>query len=272
MKINNIKNGVNTILIALCAVFTFASCDYNNPDEPSMPDYSPDIKRTHSITELKKLYKTGGTVIKDAVIIKGKVSTDDIEGNFYKSLSIQDETGGIEIKLAGSNLGRLYPQGSTVVVYCKGLVLGQYGNQINLGYKAAEERYENAFIPEFQIPQTLKLMGLGKVSPRILTIDQLDKKYANTLVTIPEVQFVKSELGQTYADAANKEANKAINRTLIDKAGKTVIVRTSSYARFAGKRLPGGSGSITALLSYFGNTAQLYIVYEKDVELNEPRF
>ena len=59
---------------------------------------------------------------------------------------------------------------------------------------------------------------------------------------------------------------------LTDRSGKTLIVRTSSYAKFAGKTLPEGSGSIVALLTYFRDTPQLLILREHDVQLSSPRF
>ena len=49
-------------------------------------------------------------------------------------------------------------------------------------------------------------------------------------------------------------------------------MRTSSYARFAGKQLPKGSGSVTGILSYFRTTPQLIILREQDVQLTNARF
>lgn len=272
MKTFSIKYIIAVALV--CSLGLLSSCRYNNPGEPPMPDYNKvnEIKPTHTISALKALYKKGGVSIEDEVIIKGQVATDDAEGNFYKSLTLQDETGGIEIKLNGANLGRYYPQGSTVVVHCKGLVLGQYGGQMNLGYRASDDKYENAFIPEAEIAPRIQLASLGTITSKVLTLSQVNKKYANTLVTIKGVQFIDSELGQTYANAKEKDKIRAVNRTLIDQAGKTIIVRTSSYARFAGNEVATGSGDITALLTYFGNTAQLVIIRERDVNLYGIRF
>ena len=87
------------------------------------------------------------------VYIKGKVTTDDEEGNVYKSLYIQDETSGIELKL-NNNVGLRYKKGSWVYVRLNGLYLGNYRMMLSLGgppsesYNKAEEHkyYANSNI------------------------------------------------------------------------------------------------------------------------------
>ena len=56
------------------------------------------------------------------VYIKGKVTTSDEQGNVYKTLHIQDETSGIELKL-NNNVGVRYKKGSWVYVRLNGLYL-----------------------------------------------------------------------------------------------------------------------------------------------------
>lgn len=260
------------LLLPLVGLLMLASsCKYNHPAEPPMTDYSKNaaIQRTHTIAKLKAIYESGAKVVDEEIVIKGQVASDDAEGNFYRSMSIQDETGGIELKLGGSNLGKVYPQGSTVVVLCKGLVLGQYGEQVSLGYRSADSKYENSFIPEDQVTQKVLPAGLGKLAPKVVSIETLSKQYANTLVKLENVQFVASEKGKTYANAVDKKTE---NRTLTAQSGKTIIVRTSGYARFAGTSVPMGSGSIVALLTYFRDTPQLNIIRESDVKLTQKRF
>lgn len=66
------------------------------------------------------------------VYIKGKVTTDDDQGNIYKSLYIQDDTSGIELKL-NNNVGLRYKKGSWVYVRLTGLYLGNYRMMLSLG-------------------------------------------------------------------------------------------------------------------------------------------
>lgn len=81
------------------------------------------------------------------VYIKGKVISNDEEGNVYKSLHIQDHTAGIELKL-NNNVGIRYKYGSWVYVRLNGLYLGNYRMMLSLGAapseswnKAGEHKY-----------------------------------------------------------------------------------------------------------------------------------
>ena len=78
------------------------------------------------------------------VYIKGKVVSDDNEGNIYKSLYIQDETSGIELKL-NNNVSVKYKKGRWVYVRLTGLYLGNYRMMLSLG-GAPSESYNK--VPE----------------------------------------------------------------------------------------------------------------------------
>lgn len=262
-----------TLLLGLGAT----SCvSYNQVDDPrfdaaqSQRDHLP--LPTHTISQLKALYQRGGMLIDKPIVISGIIVSEDSEGNLYRSAYIADETGGMELKFSMGNLSSIYPQGTRVRLLCQGLTLGNYAGQINLGGKSTEERYETGFVAELLVPQHLLKDVRGEVKPHQLTIATLDKQYAGTLIQLSGVQFLASELGQTYADAQHKDTNRNVNRTLVDRDGRQVIVRTSSYAKFAGVRLPEGSGTITALLTYFRDTPQLLLLRTSDAQLSSPRF
>lgn len=64
--------------------------------------------------------------------IKGKVLSDDTQGNVYKSLYLYDGTAAIEIKLT-NGLYLNYPQGSWVYVRLRDLYLGNYRMMLSIG-------------------------------------------------------------------------------------------------------------------------------------------
>lgn len=81
--------------------------------------------------------------IEEDIYIKGKVQSNDEEGNVYKSLYICDETGAIEVKLTNGNYLN-YPTGhfdpatgtmpsSWVYVKLKGLYIGNYRMMLSIG-------------------------------------------------------------------------------------------------------------------------------------------
>lgn len=89
------------------------------------------------------------------VYIKGKVISNDEEGNIYKSLHIQDHTAGIELKL-NNNVGVRYKYGSWVYVRLDGLYLGNYRMMLSLG-GAPSESYNKAGEHKFYANSNLEL-------------------------------------------------------------------------------------------------------------------
>lgn len=91
------------------------------------------------------------------VFIKGKVTSDDTEGNVYKSLYIQDETSGIELKL-NNNVNLKYKKGRWVYVRLTGLYLGNYRMMLSLGGPPSES-YNKAAEHKFYANSNLELQS-----------------------------------------------------------------------------------------------------------------
>ena len=92
------------------------------------------------------------------VYIKGKVISDDTEGNIYKSLHIQDETTGIELKL-NNNVGLKYKKSTWVYVRLTGLYLGNYRMMLSLG-GAPSESYNKAGQHKFYANSNLEIQSI----------------------------------------------------------------------------------------------------------------
>lgn len=263
----------NRLIVVVGMLALLTSCQYNKIDPPQERTPRPLWERTMTIQELKALYQSKPVrVVPDAVIV-GQVISDDSEGNIYKSIYLQDETGGIEFKAGLVNSNLLYKRGSKIAIRCHGLTLGKYGGVVTLGKNSTEPKYENAYLPEQMTPSLVRCDNSRQpLVYRTLTIPTLSPEYTNTLIRLEGVQFVDSELGQTYADAANKTSVPAVERQIEDQQGNRVVLRSSSYALFAGRQIPQGSGNITAILGYFNGKPQLLISLESDINFTSPRF
>lgn len=114
----------------------------------------PDSRRV-TVAELKAMFDTISNTdvnsswantkylqIEQDIYIKGKVTSDDEQGNIYKSLYVQDHTGGIEVKLTNGNYLR-YRQGQWVYVRLQDLYLGNYRMMLSIG-GAPTESYNKA--------------------------------------------------------------------------------------------------------------------------------
>jgi DNA/RNA endonuclease YhcR with UshA esterase domain len=133
------------------AVLAFSSCeewdqvfttDYGEADVYEPVTMTPNT----TIAELKALYKTSPVKIDKNLIIGGQVVSEDRTGNIYKSLYIQDATGGIELKIGKSGLYNDYKLGQWVYVKCSGLTLGAYNGMLQLGYKDPTGEYETSYL------------------------------------------------------------------------------------------------------------------------------
>lgn len=102
-----------------------------------------------TIKALKALYRSPGVEIKGNIWIRGQVTSSDRTGNIYRELYIQDETGGIDVKLGKSSLYSEYKVGQWIYVNCGGLTLGSYNGMPQLGMEpdqTSTNEYETSYI------------------------------------------------------------------------------------------------------------------------------
>lgn len=253
---------------------TLVSCDYDDFDNPAVQE--PVVMTpTRTIKQVINMYSGSSSTItsEEDIIISGKVISSDREGNIYKTLIIEDETGGIKIKSGLTGLYNFYKEGQVIYVKCNGLQLGAYGRSVEIGFQPGEgSSYETDYIPAGLFMQYV-FAGEKEtpVTPRATTIEEINGGTIpdNTLISLSDVQFLASEAGQV---AWSVDESSGVNRTLQNRADKRVVVRTSGYSRFALETLPAGSGSIKAIITYFNSTPQLTVVSINDVNMNNPRF
>ncbi|MBP5382178.1 MAG: OB-fold nucleic acid binding domain-containing protein [Bacteroidales bacterium] len=155
------------ILISLAAILALASCrslkeewdpvfTFGGNEPAATKIYNESELRNYGfsgtftpIHDLKALYKSGGLDITGNRWIRGQVISDDRTGNVYRELYIQDETGGIDLKLGKSSLYSEYKLGQWVYVWCDGLRLGSYNDMPQLGLEpdnTSTNEYETSYI------------------------------------------------------------------------------------------------------------------------------
>lgn len=70
------------------------------------------------------------------IYIRGRVSTDDFGGNFYKALVIQQIVDGkqqnLRLSIDMGSASGMYPRGQELLIRCNGLAIGRYSNQPQL--------------------------------------------------------------------------------------------------------------------------------------------
>ena len=107
------RHAIYALTLSMLIGIGATSCTkYNEVDPPRTDQKSTDELPlpSHTISQLKALYKRGGTLIDKPIVISAVIASDDSEGNLYKSCYIEDETGGMELKFALGNLSSVYPR------------------------------------------------------------------------------------------------------------------------------------------------------------------
>ena len=141
---------IHYLLLALvCGIF--ASCADGNSnfftqewDEPATDATlygNNEIKATNVVTidALKTQYKNEidnegqYKLITEDMQIKAIVTANDIQGNMYNEISIQDETGAIFIGIAQGGICGYLPEGTEILVDLKGLYIGNYRKSATIG-------------------------------------------------------------------------------------------------------------------------------------------
>lgn len=223
-----------------------------------------DLKSKHVMGKFEQWQKPNTIV--------GVIVANDRTDNFYKSIVVQDSSGGITIRLDGIKLTANYPEGMQIAIRLKGLWLGDYGKLIQLG--AGVDLSDPAYPSLFPIPQTLfdqylvKGPLVSEPEAPLVKITDLGNNYQSRLVQLNQVSFVGADTAKTYADAKNKES---LNRSIQDCNGNNILLRTSGYASFASLLTPVGMGTIKGIYSVFGTTKQLVIRDTADVRMRLPR-
>lgn len=262
----------------LLSIVLLISCNKTFDQPPVNGD--PEIEVNTTIMQLKAKYIAIGDFqrIAEDMIIAGTVIADDRSGNFYKQIIIQDETGGIPILLDANNVYTQYPVGRKVFVKLKGMMLGDYGGTIQIGLDSSRSD-DGRFLNLDGVPQTMMDKYLLKgsfnntITPKIVKPTDFTKNIndplLSTLVQIDNAEFKDADVNKTYADPSKNTS--AVNFTINTCDKKSIVLRNSSYAKFAGINVPDGNGTLIGVPSIFNGTMQMFIRDTADVKFNGTR-
>jgi len=265
------KNNILSVVVALLFAAGLFACVDQNFDEPPVGDCEVNITANTTIKDLKAKRLSVGIpdAITEDIVIKGVVTSDDRPGNFYKTLVIQDNTAGIELKIDNGFLYQSYPVGREVYVRCKGLLLSDYNGVIQLIGSAVQEGSQ---LSELGLTEAQERLNIVRgctdkpVTPKVVTMAELlatsHRDLISTLIQLDNVQFTQCDAARSFADPITQSS---LNRELEDCDGKKVLVRSSGFADFSGSLTPGGKGSLVAVFSVYNNDKQLYIRDLNDV-------
>ncbi|MBQ7734878.1 MAG: OB-fold nucleic acid binding domain-containing protein [Bacteroidales bacterium] len=257
-------NTIHNIKLAIIAAFLLiggASCDKELDVAPVM---TYDGQANMTIAELNALHTVGSVDSYDSIpagtVISGIIVSSDQEGNCYKYLTIQDETGGIQIKIDNSALYPKYQIGQRIYVECKDLVIGDYRKNRQLGFWSNGSM---AGIATSQEPLYIFRDGLVGNEPTPIVLNsknEATEDMINRLVILKNCHF--ADPGEPYSDP-----DASTSRDIVMSDNSVIVLRTSNYAKFAAQPLPNGTGDIVGILTVYNTTIQLTIRDLNDVRI-----
>lgn len=279
---------INYIIMTLvCALF--ASCMADSYDAPKDTGEAPygnnsiNEENVISIAQLKEKYATviansGMEQVEENIKIKGTVIGNDIEGNIYNEVIIDDGTAAFIVCIAQGGIYGILPVGQQILIDLKGLYVGAYGQQGELGtpYTNASGSSYVSRMSRFLWNQHFRL--IGSANPQSVTPIEFDLKRISDpayleqncgrLMTVKGVELASANGKAVFApnDGTVSLTANCANRNFKGISSSSLVLRTSTYADFAGNIMPTGKVNVTGVFTRFRDTWQILMRTIDDIE------
>ena len=274
------------IIALLTSAFALTSCmdkDWDIPDnittQPPYGNNSLVAGTTTTIAELQSNYASiikalGSKQITDDLWLRCVVTGNDMGGNIYKQIAVQDETGGIIVGINGTDQGAFMPVGQKLLIRLQDLYIGGYGEQAQIGalYNGSIGRMEVGEWKEhvriiMDGTEEAKAFGTMKVDTIEFDATKTMVQQCGRVVHLSGVT-VTGEGTQIMApdDGSVAYVSNCVHRTLSGgNAGDKCVLRTSPYADFKGIALPKNPVEIYGIATYYRGTWQIVARTESDL-------
>lgn len=292
---------IKFLVVALLLGGIATSCmddDWNDPTGENAPFGNNNIvEETSKIVTIKELkaktvdkfeasVANGLVEITEDWQLKARVTGNDIQGNIYNEVAVEDESGeGLLICIQKGGLYGFLPVGQEILVNLKGLYIGLYGNNVQIGmpYTNSSGRTFPSRMAFNIWNEHFKILGTtdaSKVQPEEFDVTKLKdvayiKSHRGKLMTLKNVEMAKADGKLAWAPEADKDAGNGVSRTvkINGKAQSLMVVRSSSYADFAALAMPTGKVNLTGIFtvyatnpSKYGYTWQILLRSDSDIE------
>ena len=226
-----------------------------------------------TIGELKEKYSSlinastdGVKEITDDWQLQVVVNGNDEGGNLYKQISVQDPTGAIIVGINGSNLYPYMPVGQQLLINLKGLHIGGYRKQAQIGalYNGSIGRMDTDVWE-----QHVRLLKEGEIEAKVDTVDfdeNADKFILSGRIVKLSGVTISGEGTQVLApdDGSVALSSNCANRLINNKS--SLVLRTSSYSKFANRAIPKGKADVYGVCTRYNNTWQILMRTESDLQ------
>lgn len=250
--------------------------DWDSPDL-TLPPYGNNYiteGTPTTIATLKTQFATeiankGYKQVTEDVQLKAVVTGNDLGGNLYKQIAIQDETGYMIVGINATGLYAYLPVGQQLLINLKGLYVGGYGQQAQIGteYNGSIGRLDDS---DWQAH--VRLVG----TPDMTKVDTLDfdanwdmAAYSGALVRLTNVSLEGADGTAVLApdDGSVPLTSNCANINIKGLAKTNVVLRTSTYSKFANMIIPQGEVDIYGIATRYNNTWQILMRTQNDLKV-----
>jgi hypothetical protein len=214
-----------------------------------------DVKTKYWSSDRNYIDTIGLTEDYQNVYVRARVTGTDAAGNIYKYLYLQDTEGnGIGVSIDASSINSTYHVGQEVILDMTGLNLGKYNGELLIGkpeWYASQSVWEAGRMDLSDFEAHAQLNGLPNEDKLVVThtdIATIQAATSDNDVILWSNRYVQldsvtiSGSGSAYADGTTTYHN------VTDSKGNTIVLPISSYATFAGDRVPSGKCSIRGVI------------------------
>jgi hypothetical protein len=267
-----IKTSLTIFISSIAIVVLFFSAACLKQTAYAQPVNGNDTDSLVSIKALRKLHAMGNfEPITKSMALEATIVANDEHDNLYKSISIQDSSGGILLNLDGSSLYQTYPVGTTIRVRLQNLFLTDYRRMLQI-VGSVDTSSGQLLTTGIAAPLFSKFIKVVKentnIVPMIVSFKNLADSLQGRLIKISNVEFSAADTNSTFADKKNKIG---ASRSLKFCSGGTIYLRTSGYADFAGISLPKNNGDLVGIYSVYNYEKQLLLRDTSDILFRSKR-
>lgn len=285
---------IKFIALAFLAL-TLGSCmgdGYADPDLTEKVPASPwgnnslREKNVISIADLKTQFATiinsdnGYKQIEKDMMIKAVVTGNDVSGNIYNQVSVQDASGAIIIAINGSGLSGYLPVGQEILVNLKGLYIGSYKKLPQIGgvnTKLSDGSLGMGKIERAIWNEHFKILNPGEADASTVVPEEFDltkltdaaymEANVGKLMTLKKVKFASANGTNVWAPDDTNTSLELIDAETGKKiSSSNLVVRNSGYSKFANEVVPQGVFDITGIFTRYNNTWQIVLRNTDDLK------
>lgn len=285
---------IKFIALAFLAL-TLGSCmgdGYADPDltekVPAAPYGNNSLREKNviSIADLKTQFATiinsdnGYKQIEKDMMIKAVVTGNDVSGNIYNQVSVQDASGAIIIAINGSGLSGYLPVGQEILVNLKGLYIGSYKKLPQIGgvnTKLSDGSLGMGKIERAIWNEHFKILNPGEADASMVVPEEFDltkltdaaymDANVGKLMTLKKVKFASANGTNVWAPDDTNTSLELIDAETGKKiSSSNLVVRNSGYSKFANEVVPQGVFDITGIFTRYNNTWQIVLRSTDDLK------